>query len=117
MGLTIGVLCESGKTIEPDDELRLIATCIGEIDKLAKKRKMAPLGPFFLWGEDAEGGGEIEFLDPRVAIATLEGLAKILSEEPDILVDGEEIQAEVPELIRCLQKAAKRKGGCRLLCS
>jgi hypothetical protein len=116
MGLTIGVLCESGRTIEPDDDLRIIATYIAEIDKLAKKRKLAPLGPFFLWGEYA-GGAEIEFLDPRVAIATLEGLAAILSEEPDILVDGEEIQAEVPELIRCLQKAAKRKGGCRLLCS
>ena len=116
MGLTIGVLCESGKTIEPDDDLRLIGTYIVEIDKLAKKHKLAPLGPFFLDDEEA-AEGEIEFRDPRMAIATLEGLAKVLSEKPDTLVDGEEIQAEIAELNRCLQKAVKRKGGCRLLLS
>lgn len=117
MGLTIGVLCESGKTIEPNDDLRLIAMYMVEIDKLAKKHTLAPLGPFFLEDEEAAEGDEIEFRDPRMAIATLEGLAKILSEKPDTLADGEEIQAEIAELNRCLQKAVKRKGGCRLLLS
>jgi hypothetical protein len=117
MGMTIGVLCESGATIEPDDDLRLVAMHIVAIDKLAKKHKLAPLRPFFLESEEAEAGEEIEFRDPRVALATLEGLARILSEKPNALDDGEEIQAEITELIRCLRKAVNRKGGCRLLLS
>jgi hypothetical protein len=116
MGLTVGVFCESGKRIESDNDLKLLLLHIREVDKLAKKRKLAPLEPFFLDGESAVVG-EIEFLDPREAIETLEGLAKALAEKPELLPDGNEIEEEARELLLCLRRALKRNERCRLLFS
>jgi hypothetical protein len=118
--LNVSVLCDDGRALDSDNDIRLIGTHLDALDKLAKKRKLTPLMPYFVETDDPDALGEIEFLDPAPAIATLEGPAAVLEETPAVgrqLPDVEDVLEEIPWLLELLRKAAKKKKRVRLICA
>jgi len=120
MGLNIVVTCEDAKDIHSDNDISLIGTFVVELDAIAKKNKFRPLLPYFLDEEAMGENDETVYLDPKDAIATLEGIAAVLKNKPGAArfltaQNVEEILEEIPDLVALLNKAVKRKQRVRLV--
>jgi hypothetical protein len=96
----------------PEGDIHLSLTYLEELDRLAKKLKIAPLSSFLIEGADEEFDEEPELFDAAAGLATLEALLKAVDSGSTDFTDAEETEIladELRELIGCLQKARKKK--------
>jgi len=107
---TVGLIFEPERNLEnarPDNDIRLIADHVDELDAIASSRGVATLSDLGI-GDDPDEFERPEMLDPQLGIRTLKALIDTLSTDPDANPqedDPDVLIEELEALLHCLQKA------------